>query len=96
MVASSTSDNVTASGEAPRLSFAKIHEPLEVPNLLALQTESFDRLIGNEKWQERLRLALEAGETGVAATSWTGVAGAGRVSASRPSKTSATRSMFPA
>ena len=36
-----------------RVSFAKIHEPLEVPNLLALQTESFDRLIGNEKWQER-------------------------------------------
>ena len=52
-----------------RVSFAKIHEPLEVPNLLALQTESFDRLIGNEKWQERLRLALEAGETGVATTS---------------------------
>ena len=52
-----------------RVSFAKIHEPLDVPNLLALQTESFDRLIGNEKWQERLRLALEAGETGVATTS---------------------------
>ncbi|WP_204782155.1 DNA-directed RNA polymerase subunit beta [Kocuria palustris] len=73
MVASSTDSSVTASqaggSVARRVSFAKIHEPLEVPNLLALQTESFDRLIGNEKWQERLRLALEAGETGVATTS---------------------------
>ena len=42
---------LTASG---RLSFAKIREPLEVPNLLALQTDSFDWLLGNEKWQERV------------------------------------------
>jgi DNA-directed RNA polymerase subunit beta len=30
-----------------RISFAKIREPLEVPNLLALQTDSFDTLLGN-------------------------------------------------
>ena len=38
-------------GAPIRTSFAKIREPLEVPNLLALQTESFDWLIGNEAWQ---------------------------------------------
>ena len=52
----------TASG---RLSFAKIREPLEVPDLLALQTESFDWLLGNEKWQERLAEALDAGRRDV-------------------------------
>jgi len=40
-------------GAPPRTSFAKIREPLEVPNLLALQTESFDWLFGNEAWQAR-------------------------------------------
>ena len=44
----------TASG---RLSFAKIREPLEVPDLLALQTESFDWLLGNEAWQARVAAA---------------------------------------
>ena len=52
----------TASG---RLSFAKIREPLEVPDLLALQTESFDWLLGNEKWQERVAAALDAGRRDV-------------------------------
>jgi DNA-directed RNA polymerase subunit beta len=37
-----------------RISFAKIREPQEVPNLLALQTESFDWLLGNEAWRARL------------------------------------------
>ena len=37
-----------------RISFAKIREPLEVPNLLALQVESVDWLLGNEKWRARL------------------------------------------
>ena len=36
-----------------RVSFAKIREPLEVPNLLALQTDSFDWLLGNDAWRER-------------------------------------------
>jgi len=34
-----------------RISFAKIHEPLEVPNLLDLQINSYNWLIGNEAWQ---------------------------------------------
>ena len=41
-------------GSRPRTSFAKIREPLEVPNLLALQTESFDWLVGNDAWKVRV------------------------------------------
>ena len=37
-----------------RISFAKIREPLEVPNLLTLQVESVDWLLGNEAWRARL------------------------------------------
>ena len=47
----------SASAIAPgphRISFARIREPLEVPSLLALQTDSFDWLLGNEKWQARI------------------------------------------
>jgi DNA-directed RNA polymerase subunit beta len=36
-----------------RISFGRITEHLEVPDLLAIQTESFDWLIGNEAWQTR-------------------------------------------
>ena len=35
---------------ASRLSFAKITDTLTVPDLLALQTESFDWLVGNDAW----------------------------------------------
>jgi DNA-directed RNA polymerase subunit beta len=51
-----------------RISFAKIHEPLEVPDLLGLQTENFDWLLGNEKWQARVAAALEAGRQDVPET----------------------------
>ena len=37
-----------------RVSFAKIREPLEVPNLLALQVESVDWLLGNDAWRARI------------------------------------------
>ncbi|MEI2712061.1 MAG: DNA-directed RNA polymerase subunit beta [Nocardioides sp.] len=33
-----------------RISFAKITEPLELPQLLSLQTASFDWLVGNDAW----------------------------------------------
>ncbi len=36
--------------------------PLEVPNLLALQTESFDWLLGNDAWKARVEEALENGQ----------------------------------
>ena len=47
--------------KSSRLSFAKITDTLEVPDLLALQTESFEWLIGNEKWKQRKEEALKAG-----------------------------------
>ncbi len=46
-----------------RASFAKIREPLAVPDLLRLQTASFDWLLGNEKWQKVVAAALAAGNT---------------------------------
>jgi DNA-directed RNA polymerase subunit beta len=54
----------SASAIAPgphRISFARIKEPLEVPSLLALQTESFDWLLGNEKWRERVEAERQLG-----------------------------------
>ena len=62
MAASRSGQSVTPTlkgipGSPPRTSFAKIREPLEVPNLLALQTESFDWLVGNAAWQERMKAA---------------------------------------
>ncbi len=60
------SQNVTSARTASgRLSFAQIHEPLEVPDLLALQTESFDWLLGNERWQARVAAAKASGRTDV-------------------------------
>ena len=49
-----------------RVSFARINEPLKVPDLLALQTESFDWLLGNEKWKARIQAAKEAGRKDIA------------------------------
>ncbi len=60
------SQNVTTARTASgRLSFAQIHEPLEVPDLLALQTESIDWLLGNERWQARVAAAKASGRTDV-------------------------------
>jgi len=39
---------------AQRLSFAKISDTLEVPDLLALQTESFEWLVGSSAWKKKL------------------------------------------
>ncbi|MCA0290529.1 MAG: DNA-directed RNA polymerase subunit beta, partial [Actinobacteria bacterium] len=65
MAASRTAPQSTAKTASGRLSFAKIRETLEVPDLLALQTESFDWLLGNERWQERVADALDAGRKDV-------------------------------
>ena len=40
-------------GAPRRVSFAKIREPLEAPNLLELQTHSFEWLTGAEAWFQR-------------------------------------------
>jgi DNA-directed RNA polymerase subunit beta len=48
---------------ASRLSFAKITDNLTVPDLLALQTESFDWLVGNDIWKQRVADGVAAGRT---------------------------------
>jgi DNA-directed RNA polymerase subunit beta len=51
-----------SAGNPRRISFAKITEPLEVPQLLALQTDSFDWLVGNERWEADVQRRIDAGE----------------------------------
>ncbi|MEW9528929.1 DNA-directed RNA polymerase subunit beta [Microbispora sp. NPDC049125] len=64
------SRNASAVPAGPRtVSFARIEEPLEVPDLLALQTESFDWLVGNERWKARVEAARQAGRKDVPAQS---------------------------
>ncbi|NQX11899.1 DNA-directed RNA polymerase subunit beta [Microbacteriaceae bacterium VKM Ac-2855] len=46
---------------ASRLSFAKISDTLTVPDLLALQTESFHWLVGSEAWKTRVAEAKAQG-----------------------------------
>ncbi len=46
---------------AKRLSFAKSPEPIELPNLLSLQTESFDWLVGAPAWREKEGPAAKTG-----------------------------------
>ncbi|HEU5222074.1 MAG TPA: DNA-directed RNA polymerase subunit beta, partial [Candidatus Lumbricidophila sp.] len=46
---------------ASRLSFAKITDTLTVPDLLALQTESFDWLVGNDAWRSRVEAGRKEG-----------------------------------
>ena len=64
-VSRSASKNTNVVSASGRISFAKIAEPLEVPNLLDLQIESFDWLIGNEAWRARVSAALAEGRTDV-------------------------------
>lgn len=45
--------NSSVPGAPNRISFAKLREPLEVPGLLDVQTESFEWLIGSEEWFQR-------------------------------------------
>jgi len=54
---------------ASRLSFAKITDTLTVPDLLALQTESFDWLVGNDVWKARVAEAKKAGRQDLASRS---------------------------
>ncbi|MGH3933167.1 MAG: hypothetical protein ACRDTF_24700, partial [Pseudonocardiaceae bacterium] len=46
-------------GAPARPSFAKIREPLEVPDLLDLQLQSFEWLVGADEWFQR---RIEAGD----------------------------------
>ena len=44
-----------------RVNFGSIREPIDVPYLLGVQTDSFDWLIGNERWKQRVQEDLENG-----------------------------------
>lgn len=53
--ASQTQESTRAQRIAsPRVSFAKLREPLTPPNLLGIQTDSFDWLVGGSEWQAKV------------------------------------------
>ncbi|MFC5951476.1 DNA-directed RNA polymerase subunit beta [Pseudonocardia lutea] len=56
---SAVSANPNFPGAPTRVSFAKIAEPLEVPDLLDLQIQSFQWLVGDEAWFQR---RIDAGD----------------------------------
>jgi len=64
----SANPNLGVTGEIPgapaRVSFAKIREPLQVPGLLDLQTESFAWLVGAPDWRERAAARGDGGLVG--------------------------------
>ena len=51
MATTRTSNVTSLSPDLHRASFAKIREPLAAPDLLKLQTSSFDWLLGREEWK---------------------------------------------
>ena len=71
MAASSTdrTTDIAVRTASPRVTFAKLGDPIEVPDLLSLQTTSFDWLLGNDRWQERAAEAASAGREDVPQTS---------------------------
>src|SRR3989442_8689462 len=56
--ASTANTNNRASTAPLHISFAQIKEPLEVPNLLPLQTERFDWLLGHAARKARVEAPL--------------------------------------
>ncbi|KAF0848885.1 DNA-directed RNA polymerase subunit beta [Nocardia caishijiensis] len=62
-MAVSTQTKAGIPGAPLRVSFAKIREPLEVPGLLDLQTDSFAWLVGSPDWREK---AAARGDVGLA------------------------------
>jgi DNA-directed RNA polymerase subunit beta len=61
-LAASRSTAPAQSTLAPRrISFARINEPLEVPDLLALQTSSFKWLIGSPEWRDSVEAGTPSG-----------------------------------
>jgi DNA-directed RNA polymerase subunit beta len=56
--------NNSVPGAPNRISFAKLREPLEVPGLLDVQTDSFEWLIGSEHWRENAKARGEVNPFG--------------------------------
>ena len=57
---SAVATNNSVPGAPNRISFAKLREPLEVPGLLDVQTESFEWLIGSERWRANAKARGDA------------------------------------
>ncbi|MDG3009162.1 DNA-directed RNA polymerase subunit beta [Rhodococcus sp. D2-41] len=57
-------EGVDIPGAPKRVSFAKIREPLPVPGLLDLQTDSFEWLVGSQRWRERVAARGDNAATG--------------------------------
>src|SRR5699024_2248309 len=71
-LAASSTDRTTEIARrtlSPRVTFAKLGDPIDVPDLLSLQTTSFDWLLGNERWEERAAEAAAIGNEDVPQTS---------------------------
>jgi DNA-directed RNA polymerase subunit beta len=58
LAAKKTTKNIRS---AQRLSFAKTREPIELPNLLTLQTESFEWLVGAKPWRDKVGADAKTG-----------------------------------
>ena len=61
---STTNSSNTVPGAPKRISFAKLREPLEVPGLLDVQTDSFKWLIGADEWREKAKAAGDPNPVG--------------------------------
>ncbi|PFG18923.1 DNA-directed RNA polymerase subunit beta [Serinibacter salmoneus] len=55
----SIADAIANRTASRRVTFAKISEPLQAPDLLGLQVDSFDWLLGNERWRARVEDATK-------------------------------------
>ena len=58
MATKKTTKNIRS---AQRLSFAKTREPIDLPNLLTLQTESFEWLVGAKPWRDKVGAEAKTG-----------------------------------
>ncbi|WP_408633135.1 DNA-directed RNA polymerase subunit beta [Mycobacterium hippophais] len=56
--------NNSVPGAPNRISFAKLREPLEVPGLLDVQTDSFEWLIGSDRWRETAKARGDVNPSG--------------------------------
>ncbi|MGH3095545.1 MAG: DNA-directed RNA polymerase subunit beta [Streptosporangiales bacterium] len=68
-MATTRNTSTTKSTGPHRVSFARLREPLEIPDLLDLQVETFDWLVGNERWQRRVEAAKSGADPGVSTQS---------------------------
>lgn len=63
-VSTQSKENAGTPGAPKRVSFAKIREPLEVPGLLDLQTDSFEWLVGTPEWRARAEARGDSSRSG--------------------------------